>query len=92
MTSTFHTPTGDLGAWNPKGYSNARVDELIPLIGQEYDHDKRQAMISEAVKLHRDEVGKIMLHQQFLTWGMSDKVNALVPADEYTRFWYYTMN
>ena len=21
-----------------------------------------------------------MLHQQFLTWGMSDKVNAIVPA------------
>jgi peptide/nickel transport system substrate-binding protein len=92
MSATFHTPTGDLGAWNPKGYSNKRVDELIPLIGTEYDTAKRQAMISEAVKLHRDEVGKIMLHQQFLTWGMSDKVNAIVPADEYTRFWYYTMN
>lgn len=92
MSATFHSPTGDLGAWNPKGYSNARVDELIPLIGQEYDQAKRQELISEVVKLHRDEVGKIMLHQQFLTWGMSDKVNALVPADEYTRFWYYTMN
>ena len=32
-----------------------------------------------------------MLHQQFLTWGMTDKVNAIVPADEYTRFRYYTM-
>ena len=92
MSATFHTPTGDLGAWNPKGYSNKRVDELIPLIGTEYDPAKRQALISEAVKLHRDEVGKIMLHQQFLTWGMSSKVNAIVPADEYTRFWYYTMN
>jgi peptide/nickel transport system substrate-binding protein len=92
MSATFHTPTGDLGAWNPKGYSNKRVDELIPLIGTEYDTAKRQEMISEAVKLHRDEVGKIMLHQQFLTWGMSDKVTAIVPADEYTRFWYYMMN
>ena len=36
--------------------------------------DKRQAMISEAIRIHRD------------------KVNAIVPADEYTRFWYYTMN
>ena len=44
------------------------------------------------MQIHRDKVGKIMLHQQFLTWGMSDKVNAIVPADEYTRFWYYTMN
>lgn len=91
MSATFHTPTGDLGAWNPKGYSNKHVDELIEKIGTEYDPAKRQEMISEAVKIHRDEVGKIMLHQQFLTWGMSDKVNAIVPADEYTRFWYYTM-
>lgn len=92
MTATFHTPSGDLGAWNPKGFSDARVDELIPQIGAEYDQAKRQALISEAIKIHRDKVGKIMLHQQFLTWGMSDKVNAIVPADEYTRFWYYTMN
>jgi len=92
ISATFHTPTGDLGAWNPQGYSNARVDELIPQIGTEYDTEKRQEMISEVMKLHRDEVGKIMLHQQFLTWGMSDKVHAIVPADEYTRFWYYTMD
>lgn len=32
-----------------------------------------------------------MLHQQFLTWGMTDKVDAIVPADEYTGFRYYTM-
>lgn len=92
MTATMATPKGDLGAWNPNGFSDARVDELIPLIGAEYDPEKRQAMISEVIKIHRDRVGKIMLHQQFLTWGMSDKVNAIVPADEYTRFWYYTMN
>ena len=92
MSATIHTPTGDLGTWNPKGYSNPKVDKLIEQIGTEYDPAKRQAMISEVVKIHRDEVGKIMLHQQFLTWGMSDKVNAVVPADEYTRFWYYTMN
>jgi peptide/nickel transport system substrate-binding protein len=90
MAATMHTPSGDLGAWNPKGFSDPRVDELIPLIGAEYDRAKRQAMISEAIRIHRDKVGKIMLHQQFLTWGMTEKVNAVVPADEYTRFWYYT--
>ncbi|MCA3446519.1 MAG: ABC transporter substrate-binding protein [Rhodobacter sp.] len=92
FSATVHSPTGDLGAWNPNGYSNPRVDELIILIGEETDLVKRQEMISEVVKTQRDEVGKIMLHQQFLTWGMTDKVNAIVPGDEYTRFWYYTMN
>jgi len=92
FNATVHTPSGELGAWNPKGYSNARVDELIIKIGEEYDPAKRQEMISEVLKTQRDEVGKIMLHQQFLTWGMTDKVDAIVPGDEYTRFWYYTMN
>lgn len=92
FNATVHTPSGELGAWNPKGYSNARVDELIIQIGEEYDPAKRQEMISEVLKTQRDEVGKIMLHQQFLTWGMTDKVTAIVPGDEYTRFWYYTMN
>ena len=92
FSATVHSPTEKLGAWNPKGYSNARVDELIIKIGEETDQAKRQEMISEVVKTQRDEVGKIMLHQQFLTWGMTDKVNAIVPGDEYTRFWYYTMN
>ncbi|MFT4148622.1 MAG: ABC transporter substrate-binding protein [Paracoccaceae bacterium] len=92
FSATVHTPSGELGAWNPKGYSNARVDELIIEIGLEADPVKRQEMISEVLKTQRDEVGKIMLHQQFLTWGMTDKVNAIVPGDEYTRFWYYTMN
>lgn len=92
FSATVHSPSGELGAWNPRGYSNARVDELILAIGQEYDPAKRQEMISEVLKTQRDEVGKIMLHQQFLTWGMSDKVTAIVPGDEYTRFWYYTMN
>jgi peptide/nickel transport system substrate-binding protein len=92
MTATFATPSGDLGAWNPNGFSDPRVDELIPLIGSELDSAKRQAMISEVVQIHRDKVGKIMLHQQFLTWGMREGVEAIVPADEYTRFWYYTVN
>lgn len=92
MTATFHTPNGDLGAWNPNGFSDARVDELIPLIGAELDPGKRQALISEAVRIHRDKVGKIMLHQQFLTWGMREGVSAIVPADEYTRFWYYKVD
>ncbi len=92
FSATVHTPSGELGAWNPKGYSNAKVDELIIQIGLESDPVKRQAMISEVLKTQRDEVGKIMLHQQFLTWGMTDKVNAIVPGDEYTRFWDYTMN
>ena len=61
-------------------------------VGAEHDPAKRQPLISEAIRIHRDKVAKIMLHQQFLSWGMREGVNAVVPADEYTRFWYYTID
>ena len=32
-----HTPTDQLGTWNFGGYSNARVDELLPRIQQELE-------------------------------------------------------
>ncbi|MEM8665109.1 MAG: ABC transporter substrate-binding protein, partial [Pseudomonadota bacterium] len=43
------TPNAEkkLGSWNFGGYSNARVDELLPLIQSELDEGKRQAMIDE---------------------------------------------
>ena len=57
------------GQFNLGGYSNARVDELVGLVQSETDQAKRNAMISEAFKLHQDEVGHLPLHQQALAWG-----------------------
>ena len=38
------------------------------------DPQKRNAMIKEAFEIHRDDVGHIPLHQQFLAWGVADTV------------------
>jgi len=45
------------------------------MIESETDQAKRTAMIKEVFKLHQDEVGHIPLHQQPLSWGVSDRVN-----------------
>lgn len=61
------------GTWNAGRYTNPRVEELTDLIAAETNVDKRQAMVAEAMKIHRDDVGHITLHQQALAWGVSSK-------------------
>lgn len=70
-----------LGAFNLGGYCNPRINELAAMIQSETDQEKRQAMIDEAHRIHRDEVGHIPLHQQPLSWGVSDKVEVVQRPD-----------
>jgi peptide/nickel transport system substrate-binding protein len=74
------------GQFNLGAYCNPKVDELILKIQSETDKAKRQALISEAFKLHMDDVGHIPLHQQFLAWGVSKKVDLVQLADNFMPF------
>lgn len=70
-----------LGAFNLGGYCNERVTDLGRQIQEEIDRGKRQAMIDEAFMIHQDEVGHIPLHQQPLSWGVSDRVEVFQRPD-----------
>ncbi|MEZ5658607.1 MAG: ABC transporter substrate-binding protein [Burkholderiaceae bacterium] len=70
-----------LGSFNLGGYCNPRINELAAMIQSETDQAKRQAMIDEAHKIHQDEVGHIPLHQQPLSWGVSDKASVVQRPD-----------
>ena len=70
------------GSFNLGGYCNKRVTELSDLIQVETDQEKRQALIDEANRIHAEEVGHIPLHQQPLSWGVSDKVSVAQRADD----------
>ena len=70
-----------IGAFNLGGYCNPKINELAAKIQSETDQAKRQAMIDEAFKIHKDEVGHIPLHQQPLSWGVSDKVEVVQRPD-----------
>jgi len=52
----------------------------------------QQKRFSEALKIHRDEIGHIPLHQQTLAWGVRDGVNVIQTGDEYLRLWYVTID
>ena len=81
-----------MGAFNLGGYCNERVTELTNMIQGETDQAKRQAMIDEAFKIHADEVGHIPLHQQPLSWGVSDGVTVVQRPDNVLDLRYVQVN
>jgi len=74
---------GGQGQFNLGSYSNKRVDELTAAIASETDQKKRQKMISEAFRIHKEEVGHIPLHQQALAWGMKKNVALVQLPDNF---------
>ena len=72
-----------LGSWNFGGYSNARVDELLPMIQTELDEDTRQGMIDEVTELLQDEVAYVPMYVQPLVAASSDDVTLTQRTDNF---------
>ncbi|GAA0772777.1 ABC transporter substrate-binding protein [Roseibium denhamense] len=81
-----------LGSWNFGGYSNARVDELLPLIQREIDPEKRQAMLDEVALIVRDDVVYVPLHIQPLLWGSKSNIDLTQRADNFLMLRWITVN
>jgi peptide/nickel transport system substrate-binding protein len=92
LSALLHTKGDRMGAWNPGGYSNARIDALTDAVAVELDLAKRSAMMSEALGLAKDDVAIIALHQQPLAWAVRDGVHLTVTADNKPRLWYATIS
>jgi peptide/nickel transport system substrate-binding protein len=91
LFSLMATPEGGRGAWNLGAYSQPRIDELTTAIQSETDGAKRDAMIGEALRIHRDDFGHLPLHQQSLTWGMKKTLDAYQRADNFMFFKWMTL-
>ncbi|ANP35145.1 peptide ABC transporter substrate-binding protein [Phaeobacter gallaeciensis] len=70
------------GSWNATGYDNARVNEITDAITTEIDIDKRTALIDEAWDLVKADIPYVPIHHQVLAWGISDKVDIAIAADD----------
>jgi peptide/nickel transport system substrate-binding protein len=89
LSSLMATPNDrGQGQFNLGSYSNPKLDELTAKIQSETDPAKRQAMITEAFKIHQDDVGHIPLHQQALAWAMKRNVELVQLADNFMPFRY----
>lgn len=81
-----------LGSWNFAGYSNARVDELLPMIQTELDDAKRQAMIDEVHQIIYDDVAYVPLYIQPLVWGSKDNIDLTQRTDNFFILNWVTVN
>jgi peptide/nickel transport system substrate-binding protein len=79
------------GDFNAGGYSNPTLDTLIDKIQVESDKEKRQAMLREALKLAKEDIPTIPLHQQVLVWAARDTVDLAQPADDFFPLRYVRM-
>ncbi|MEO9823258.1 MAG: ABC transporter substrate-binding protein [Paracoccaceae bacterium] len=81
-----------LGSWNFGNYSNARVDELLPMIQQEIDPSKRQMLVDEVVTITQEEVAYIPLYTQPLIWAAKDNIDLTQRADNFFMLRWVTVN
>lgn len=75
----------DGGSWNATGYSNPRVNEITDLIASEMDVEKRTALIDEAWKIVKEDAPYAPIHHQVIAWGISDKFDVPIGADDALR-------
>ena len=62
-------------SWNKVNFSNARVDELIKVMLEEVDLEKRNAAIAEAWKIVKDDISYLPLHHQVISWASKRSVD-----------------
>ncbi|WP_224815383.1 ABC transporter substrate-binding protein [Hasllibacter sp. MH4015] len=78
-----HTNGERLGTWNFGGYSNPRIDEMLPMIQSEIDDTARQAMLDEAAAIIQEDVVYTPLYVQPLLWGVRDGIELTQRPDNF---------
>ncbi len=87
LKPVMHSRNGGAGFFNIGGYANDRVDELVKAIEIETDPHARAGMIAEALSLHKEEVGHIPLHRQYVSWALRDGISVDQRADGVLPLW-----
>ena len=72
-----------IGINNNSGYSNPAIDALINKASVETDPVKRLVPIREAAILHRDDVGHIPLHTQYVVWATRSNIEPAISGNNY---------
>ena len=91
LIQMLHSKEGNAGVFNWGGWSYPEIDRLTDAAGVELDREKRLAMETEALKIAKDEIVMMPLHQQPMAWAVSSGF-ADFPQfpDNKPRLWYVT--
>ena len=87
-----HTQGERLGTWNFGGYSNPRVDELLPMIQSEIDPAARQAMVDEVAATVQEDMVYLPLYVNPLLWGARDNIELTQRPDNFFILRWVTVN
>jgi len=82
LQDTINTPDGKIGTYNVGSFSDPKIDELTNAIEVEVDPATRQALIVQALELHKADIGHIPLHQAGLAWGVRRGVSVVLRNDD----------
>ncbi|MEM6940006.1 MAG: ABC transporter substrate-binding protein [Pseudomonadota bacterium] len=88
------TPNAEkkLGSWNFGGFSNARIDALLPMIQSEIDDAKRQGMLDEVATIMQSETAYVPLYVQPLVWGVRANIELTQRPDNFFILRWVTVN
>ncbi|KEA08271.1 ABC transporter substrate-binding protein [Rhizobium rhizogenes] len=87
-SQVLHTKGGTYGIFNWGGWSDSEFDRLTEASAVELDQTKRLALEAASLKVAKEHVLMIPLHQQPLTWATANKVADLpLFADNLPRLW-----
>ena len=87
-----HTRTGDRGSWNPTGYSDSAVDDMIVSLESETDLAARNATIAKIWAAIQAQQMYLPIHNQVLNWGMKDSIEFAVQPEDQPHFQFLTFN
>jgi len=88
LSQVLSTRKGSTGVSNFGGWSVPELDRLVEQAAQEPNTEKRLALEEAALKIAKEQVLLIPLHQQPIAWAMLNKVKTLdFRADNKPRHW-----
>jgi peptide/nickel transport system substrate-binding protein len=88
LVQVMRSKNGTAGVFNWGNWGDPRIDALVDKAGVELDPEKRIPMMTEALRIAKDEHLFIPLHQQPMAWAMRNTVESVVQAsDNKPRLW-----
>jgi peptide/nickel transport system substrate-binding protein len=93
LDPVLHTKDGKgKGDYNYGRYTNPKLDELIGQAGVETNPEKRRALVTEALLIHKNEFHNLPLHRQVIPWATRSKVKLSHRADNWLEVAWVTID
>lgn len=88
LVQVLHSRSGTAGVFNWAGWGTPRIDALTQAAAVEMDNARRIALMTEALRIVRDEILFIPLHQQPMAWAARQNIETVVQlSDNKPRHW-----